>query len=38
SLSAKPFFLKNGFEVIRENEVSKEGQILKNFLMKKGNL
>ncbi|EBD1931081.1 GNAT family N-acetyltransferase, partial [Campylobacter jejuni] len=24
--------------VIRENEVSKEGQILKNFLMKKGNL
>ncbi|EAL3144295.1 GNAT family N-acetyltransferase, partial [Campylobacter jejuni] len=27
-----------GFEVIRENEVSKEGQILKNFLMKKGNL
>ncbi|EAL2366682.1 GNAT family N-acetyltransferase, partial [Campylobacter jejuni] len=38
SLSAKPFFLRNGFEVIRENEVSKEGQILKNFLMKKGNL
>ncbi|ECL1829461.1 TPA: GNAT family N-acetyltransferase [Campylobacter jejuni] len=38
SLSAKPFFLKNGFEVIRENEVSKEGQILKNFLMRKGNL
>ncbi|HGQ6562154.1 TPA: GNAT family N-acetyltransferase, partial [Campylobacter jejuni subsp. jejuni] len=36
SLSAKPFFLKNGFEVIRENEVSKEGQILKNFLMRKG--
>lgn len=38
SLSAKPFFLKNGFDVIRENKVSKEGQILKNFLMRKGNL
>ncbi len=35
SLSAKDFFLKNGFELIRENKVIKEGQNLKNFLMKK---
>ncbi|HEB7567131.1 TPA: GNAT family N-acetyltransferase, partial [Campylobacter coli] len=26
---------KNGFELIRENKVIKEGQNLKNFLMKK---
>ncbi|EAI4200934.1 GNAT family N-acetyltransferase, partial [Campylobacter coli] len=25
SLSAKDFFLKNGFELIRENKVIKEG-------------
>lgn len=35
SLSAKDFFLKNGFELIRENKVIKEGQNLKKFLMKK---
>lgn len=35
SLSAKDFFLKNGFELIRENKVIKEGQNLKKILMKK---
>ncbi|EAL8395373.1 GNAT family N-acetyltransferase, partial [Campylobacter jejuni] len=32
SLSAKDFFLKNGFELIRENKVIKEGQNLKKIL------
>lgn len=35
SLSAKDFFLKNGFELIKENKVIKEGQNLKKILMKK---
>lgn len=35
SLSAKDFFLKNGFKIVKENEVKRNDQILKNFLMKK---
>ncbi|MBK1991426.1 GNAT family N-acetyltransferase [Campylobacter sp. 2018MI35] len=35
SLSAKDFFLKNNFKIVRENEVKRNDQILKNFLMKK---
>lgn len=35
SLSAKDFFLKNGFKIVRENKVKRNDQILKNFLMKK---
>ncbi|TEY04622.1 GNAT family N-acetyltransferase [Campylobacter sp. US33a] len=35
SLSAKEFFLKNDFEIVRENEAIRANQILKNFLMKK---
>lgn len=39
SLSAKDFFLKNGFELIRENKVIKEGQNLKkNFNEKRCDL
>ncbi|ECU4935116.1 GNAT family N-acetyltransferase, partial [Campylobacter jejuni] len=35
SLSAKDFFLKNGFELIRENKVIKEGQNLKKIFNEK---
>lgn len=35
SISAKNFFLKANFKIIKENIVSKNQQKLKNFLMKK---
>ncbi|EAL4712235.1 GNAT family N-acetyltransferase, partial [Campylobacter lari] len=35
SLSAKNFFLKAGFKIIKENITIRDQQELKNFLMKK---
>lgn len=35
SITAKPFFEKRGYKVIKENEVEREGVALINFLMTK---
>lgn len=35
SLTAKPFFLKNDYQIIREQQVQREGINLSNFLMAK---
>lgn len=35
SISAKSFFEKRGYRVIRENEVIRKGIMLKNYLMEK---
>ncbi|WP_440906606.1 GNAT family N-acetyltransferase (plasmid) [Catenovulum sp. SX2] len=35
SITAKPFFEKNGFVVIRENTVSMRGVKLKNYIMER---
>ncbi|MFV3010725.1 GNAT family N-acetyltransferase [Clostridium botulinum] len=35
SITAKPFFKKRGYEVIKEQFVERNGQFLKNFIMKK---
>ncbi|ACA57057.1 GNAT family N-acetyltransferase [Clostridium botulinum] len=35
SITAKPFFEKRGYEVIKEQFVERNGQFLKNFIMKK---
>jgi len=35
SITARPFFEKRGYKVVRENEVERHGVILRNFLMAK---
>lgn len=35
SITAKPFFQKRGFEIIKEQEVERRGVLLKNFVMHK---
>ena len=35
SLTAKPFFEKRGYQVIREQQVERQGVTLKNFVMEK---
>ncbi|ACQ51842.1 GNAT family N-acetyltransferase [Clostridium botulinum] len=35
SITAKPFFKKRGYEVVKEQFVERNGQFLKNFIMKK---
>lgn len=35
SITAKPFFEKKGFEVIRKQSVERKGQILTNYKMRK---
>lgn len=35
SITAKPFFEKCGYRVIKQQNIEREGQILINFLMKK---
>ena len=33
SITAKPFFEKQGYKVVKEQVVERKGQILKNFIM-----
>jgi putative acetyltransferase len=35
SITAKPFFKKRGYQVVKEQSVKREGQFLTNFIMKK---
>lgn len=35
SITAKPFFLKRGYRVVKEQQVERFGQILTNFVMEK---
>lgn len=35
SITAKPFFLKMGFSVLNEQEVTTRGEVFKNFVMEK---
>ncbi|ERJ59338.1 GNAT family N-acetyltransferase [Sphingobacterium paucimobilis] len=35
SITAKPFFLKRGYKVIKEQEVERQGVLLTNYLMEK---
>lgn len=35
SITAKPFFLKRGYEVVCENQVNRKGIILTNYIMRK---
>lgn len=35
SLTARPFFLRRGYRVLRENQVERRGVALTNFLMEK---
>ena len=35
SITAKPFFMAKGFEVVKEQSVTIRGQVLKNFNMQK---
>lgn len=35
SITAKPFFLKRGYEVVRENRVNRKSIILTNYIMRK---
>jgi putative acetyltransferase len=35
SLTAKPFFIKKGFEVVREQQVMVQDEVLTNFRMVK---
>lgn len=35
SITAKPFFLKNGYCQVSQQQVEREGQLLTNYLMKK---
>lgn len=35
SITAKPFFKKRGYEVVKEQFIERNGQFLKNFIMKK---
>lgn len=35
SITAKPFFLKRGYRIIKEQEVERQGVLLTNYLMEK---
>lgn len=35
SITAKPFFEKQGYKVVKEQVIERKGQILKNFIMEK---
>lgn len=35
SITAKPFFEKQGYKVVKEQAVERKGQLLKNFIMEK---
>lgn len=35
SITAKPFFKKQGYKVVKEQLVKRKGQLLKNFIMEK---
>ncbi|MFD2555124.1 GNAT family N-acetyltransferase [Sphingobacterium tabacisoli] len=35
SITAKPFFIKRGYKVIKEQEVERQGILLTNYLMEK---
>ena len=35
SLTARPFFLRRGYRLLRENQVERRGVLLTNFLMEK---
>ncbi|KOM98471.1 acetyltransferase [Clostridium botulinum] len=35
SITAKPFFKRQGYEVVKEQFIERNGQFLKNFIMKK---
>ena len=35
SITARPFFEKRGYTVVREQQVERRGVILKNYVMKK---
>ncbi|GEA31614.1 hypothetical protein CDIOL_25370 [Clostridium diolis] len=35
SITAKPFFEKRGYHIVRQQEVERKGQLLTNFVMKK---
>lgn len=35
SITAKPFFEKQGYQAVRENQVQRGGVILRNYLMRK---
>lgn len=36
SLTARPFFEHRGYHVVRGHQVSRQGQVLRNWLMQKG--
>lgn len=36
SITARPFFEKRGYQLIKEQEVERDGQYLTNYIMKKG--
>ena len=38
SITAKPFFEKRGYKVVKEQKIERQGIFLTNFLMKKGKL
>jgi len=35
SITARPFFEKRGYQVVKEQSIRRKGQTLTNFLMKK---
>lgn len=35
SITARPFFEKRGYQIVRQQEVERKGQYLTNFMMKK---
>ncbi|NET02210.1 MAG: GNAT family N-acetyltransferase [Sphaerospermopsis sp. SIO1G1] len=35
SITAKPFFLKRGFSIIKEQQVERRGEVFKNYVMEK---
>ena len=35
SITAKPFFEKRGYRIVREQQVERQGVVLKNFVMEK---
>lgn len=38
SITARPFFAKRGYKVVKEQKIERQGIFLTNFLMKKGKL
>lgn len=35
SITAKPFFIKRGYKIIKEQEIERQGTVLTNYLMEK---